>query len=131
MQTTLICFLIIMTMPIALALSTIPYRFAQFGKPDIQQPRLQANQLIGTGYRLDAAQKNAWEALILFAAALVLASLAGVDLKYLSTPSLMFVSARVLHAVFYTFNMAALRFIAFIISIISIGWIVVATLKSV
>jgi uncharacterized MAPEG superfamily protein len=130
MQTTLICFLIIMTMPIVLALSTIPFRFAQFGKPDIQQPRLQANQLMGTGYRLDAAQKNAWEALILFGAALVFASLAGVDFKYLSTPALLFVSARVLHAVFYTFNLAVLRFLAFMTSIMSIGWIVVVTLKS-
>lgn len=130
MQTTLICLLIIMAMPIVLALSTIPSRFSQFGKPDAEQPRLQANQLVGVGYRLDAAQKNAWEALMLFSAALVLASLAGVDFKHLSTPALGFVSARVLHAIFYATNLSALRFVMFLASLTSIAWIVVTALKS-
>ena len=130
MLTILICLLIIMVMPLALAISTAPFRASQFGKPDFQQPRRQAEQLVGVGYRIYAAQKNAWEALLLFSAALVFASLAGLDFKDLMNAAILFVAARILHAAFYILNVGPLRFIAFLASVVSIGWIVVMAFKA-
>jgi uncharacterized MAPEG superfamily protein len=130
MLTILICLLIVMVMPLALAISTVPFRVSQFGKPDFQQPRRQAEQLVGVGYRIYAAQKNAWEALLLFSAALVFVSLAGIDFNDLMSAAIIFVAARMLHAVFYILNIGSLRFIAFLASVASVGWIVVMAFTS-
>jgi len=72
----------------------------QFGKPDNNNPRAQSAQLTGAGARAVAAQQNAWEALAVFTASLAAAFFAGVEPASLALPALLFVAARIAHAVF-------------------------------
>jgi len=119
-----------MAMPILLALSTLPLRFIQFGRPDLNNPRLQAKQFRGLGQRLDSAQKNAWEGLMLLCATMVLANLANLELDTLIYPVFFFVAARILHAVFYALNLGALRFLSFVASTAAIVWIIAQAFKA-
>ena len=59
--------------------------------------------------RADAAQKNAFEAFPAFAAAVLMAQLAGVDPRTIGWLGVAFVIARVLHGVFYIGNRASMR----------------------
>ena len=120
----LITLSVVMFLPLVLAIGSIKYRTAQFGKPDIDYPRDQASKLTGAGKRIVAAQENAWEALGLFITALVICALAEVDFNQLKNPSLLFVGARISHALFYLVGNGNLRFLAFVTSLISLTWMI-------
>lgn len=107
------CLVVAMMLPLVLALSSIPFRVKQLSSVDITEPRAQADQLIGAGARMVAAQKNAWEALVLFAVSLFLANANQVDPSEITTACLVFITMRVLHAIFYVLGYGVLRFIAF------------------
>ncbi len=125
MNTVLICLTIAIALPIVLAFSSLKFRVSQFGKPDIRAPRAQADQLEGAGHRVVAAQQNAWEALIMYGSALVLVQLAGVAPATIATVSVVFIVARISHAIFYVADMASLRFVSFTIGFGAIVWIIV------
>jgi uncharacterized MAPEG superfamily protein len=66
---------------------------------------------------VNAAQQNAWEALPVFASSVFVAHLAGADPAGSATASVIFVLARILHAVFYATDLAPLRSLAFAVGI--------------
>ncbi len=84
---------------------------------DNQHPRQQQAKLTGMAARVVAAQQNAWEALIFYTAACVLAYVSGVYLDTLAYPATLFLLSRLLHPVFYAFNMDKLRSLVFML-----GW---------
>lgn len=84
---------------------------------DNQHPRQQQAKLTGIGARVVAAQQNAWEALIFYTAACVLAYVSGVYLDTLAYPATLFLLSRLLHPVFYALNMDKLRSLVFML-----GW---------
>ncbi|WP_020681854.1 MAPEG family protein [Marinobacterium rhizophilum] len=104
---------IVSVMPIVLAGLGNYFRARQFGAFDNNNPRLQQSRLEGPGARAQAAQANAWEALSIFGVTCFIAYASGVELASLTGVALLFLACRVLHAVFYIANMAALRSLIF------------------
>lgn len=124
MTTQLFCLLIGMILPYVWAFSSLPFRLSQFGKPDIDQPRVQADQLLGAGARVVGAQSNAWEALILFAAGNLGALLGGVEpAGYWALAAMIWAAARVGHGAFYLLGIAPMRILSFGISAGMSFWI--------
>ena len=109
MPVTLYALFIVSFMPIVLAWIGAYYRVRQFGVFDNNYPRTQQAQLTGIGARIQGAQMNAWEALIVFTMANFIAFASGLDLKAIANAAIAFVAFRALHAVFYIANLAWLR----------------------
>ena len=126
-MTAYYCLALVMLMPLILAMSSIPFRMKQLSKVDIQNPRAQATRLQGAGERVVHAQKNAWEATILFAVTLFLASENQV-LSEVGTACLIFLGARIAHALAYVGGLGNCRFVAFLVSFGAILWILVKSL---
>jgi uncharacterized MAPEG superfamily protein len=101
-------------MPILLAFIGGYFRGKDFGTADNKNPRAQAAQMVGTGARVYAAQANAWEASLLFTAAVLTSHLAGLPPETATPWALAFVVFRVLHAVFYITNIDMARSVAFL-----------------
>jgi uncharacterized MAPEG superfamily protein len=95
------CILAVLLMPIILSFVGAYYRGKAFGKADNKNPRAQVAQLEGAGARTYAAQENAWEAALLFTAAVLTSNLAGLSAEAATPWALAFVVFRVLHAIFY------------------------------
>ncbi len=112
MTTPFWCLLVVAFIPYVLALVAIPYRIKQFGDWDNDNPRAQYARLEGPGWRVWASQQNAWEALGLFTATVVVAHLAGADPEKSAIAAVVFVATRLLHPVLYVANLATLRSIA-------------------
>ena len=93
------------------------YRKKQLGKIDNHLPREQYTQLQGVGARAVAAQQNAWEALILYSAALLAVVASNLEVKYLAEAALIVLGARILHAIFYLADLDKLRTLSFLIAI--------------
>lgn len=106
-------------MPYLLFGLAVPQRAKQFGKIEFNNPREQESRLEGLGARLIAAHSNAFEALIIFAPAVVVAHVAGADPSWSSTLALVFIGARVVHAVVYALDLAPLRTLAFAVGYFS------------
>jgi uncharacterized MAPEG superfamily protein len=85
------------------------FRVKQLGGMDNKNPRAQAAQLTGVGARAQAAQSNAWEALPVFASAVIVAHLAGADPGSSSTAALVFIAARIGHAGAYLADLDKVR----------------------
>ncbi|MEM7018259.1 MAG: MAPEG family protein [Pseudomonadota bacterium] len=117
MTTPFWCLLVAVLIPYILAGSSAYFRIKQFGKPDNKNPRAQAAELEGAGARAVAAQNNAWEALAVFSVAVFVAHLAGADAATSATIAMVFIAARILHAVFYIANLDILRSLSFIVGI--------------
>ena len=110
MTTPLWCLMVLAILPNLLAGLGGFLRGKELGSMDNNHPRLQAGQLSeGPAARALAAQYNAWEALGFFTATLVIALFAGADAGALATASLVFLAARILHAVFYLMAIATAR----------------------
>jgi uncharacterized MAPEG superfamily protein len=105
-------------LPIFLAWVGAYYRVQQFGKFDNKHPRSQAAGLEGAGARAVAAQQNAWEALAVFTAGVVALGLRGGDAETATIVALVWLAARVLHAVLYLANLDALRSLVFLVSMV-------------
>ena len=111
------CVFIACLLPIVTAWACAYFRVKQFGKIDNKHPRAQYAQLEGAGARAYAAQQNAWEALPVFTAAVLVAHLAGVDPSKSAIAAEVFIVARILYPVFYIANKDALRSLAFIVGL--------------
>lgn len=123
MTTPLWCLFIVALMPYPLAFLSGYFKNSQLGSVDNKNPRAQALLLEGPGARTVAAQANAWEALAVFTAAVVAAHLAGADPGSSATAAMLFVVARVLHAVFYVANLDLLRSLAFVFGLGNAIWL--------
>ena len=130
MTTVLACLLIAVLIPYVLSGIGGYHKGKQFGKPDNNNPRAQAAQLTGAGARAVAAQQNAWEALALFTAAVVAASVAGVPPASIATPALVFVAARIAHAICYLNDLASARSSVFLVGATMCLWIFVKALAA-
>jgi uncharacterized MAPEG superfamily protein len=115
MTTPFWCLLFAVLMPYVLAGAGGYFKTKQFGSLDNRQPRAQAAALTGTGARVNAAQQNAWEALGVFTAAVTVAHFAGADPSRSARASVLFVVARVLHAICYIADLATLRSLVFFV----------------
>lgn len=117
MPDILLVLFVVSLLPIVLAGVAIRFRVAELGKFDNHNPRAQQAALTGMGSRVVAAQKNAWEALLVFAVVTLIAVASQVDLDSLKVPAYLFLVARILHPIFYVTNLAMPRSLAF-----AIGW---------
>ena len=95
-------------------------RHKELGGADNKNPRQQYAQATGVVSRVFAAQQNAWEGLMLFTAALVAAFVSGVPQEQLATVSIVFVIARILHAVFYMADRDMLRSLSYLVALGSV-----------
>jgi len=89
-------------------------RQKQFGAIDNKHPREQNAQLNGAGARAVAAQQNAWEALAVYAAALLAVVATGVPVASYATLTLVLLACRVAHGIFYIANWDILRSLTFL-----------------
>ena len=118
-------------LPYMWAGASLPFRFKQFGSPDLRQPRAQADELTEGGHRAVGAQMNAWEALAVFSAANLIAFMAGVDpAGTWATLAMVWVAVRVLHGVFYIASIPPLRIACFAGGLVSSLWIVSLAITS-
>lgn len=123
MTTPFWCLLIAILIPYILTGVTAYYRTKQFGAPDVKNPRIQAQALEGAGSRANAAQQNAWEALAVFGAAVIVAHLAGADAGSSATAAIVFILARILHPIFYILDNQPLRTLSFVVGLGSCLWL--------
>jgi uncharacterized MAPEG superfamily protein len=123
MKTPFWCVLVAIFLPYTLAGVASYFKIKQFGSIDNHHPRAQATALEGAGARTYGAQLNAWEALVVFGLAVVVAHLAGADPGASSLASVIFLVARVLHAVFYISDMAPLRTLMFVVASVCCLWL--------
>ena len=120
MTTPFWCLLAVIIIPLALAGVGGYFRGKQFGSADNNHPRMQAAQLEGAGARAYAAQANAWEALPMFTAAVLVAHLAGVPASEATPWAIGFVVARVLHPILYIQDLATLRSLSFLAGVVCV-----------
>lgn len=111
-------------MPILLSWVGVYFRVKQFGKLDNNYPRVQQAQLSGIGARVQGAQMNAWEALIIYTMVNFIALASGLDMNSLNKVAIAFAMLRVLHAVFYIANLAWFRSSVFVLSMFCCLYIV-------
>ncbi len=91
------------------------FRTREFGIIETKNPRKQQAEATGIGARAGAAQSNAWEALPVFASAVIVAHLANADAGTAAVLSMVFVSMRILHAIFYITDLDKLRSLVFLV----------------
>jgi uncharacterized MAPEG superfamily protein len=117
------CLLVAVFMPYVLAGVAGYFKAKQFGTIDARHPRTQAAALTGTGARAYAAQSNAWEALAVFTAAVVVAHLAGADPGRSATAALVFLGARIAHPIAYVADFPTLRTVSFVVGLVACLWL--------
>jgi uncharacterized MAPEG superfamily protein len=125
MTTPFWCLLIAIFLPYILAGITVYFKNQQFEEVDVKNPRQQSLELKGQGARANAAQQNAWEALTVFAAAVIVAHLAGADAGYSAIAAIVFLVARILHPVFYITDNQPLRTASFVVGFGCCIWLFV------
>jgi uncharacterized MAPEG superfamily protein len=106
-------------MPIGVAGIGAYLRQKQLGSLDQHDPRLQATQATGAAARALAAQSNAWEALAYFTPAVVVAHVAGAAPGGSAVAAVVFVVARILHAIFYIGDRPPLRSLSFLVGLLA------------
>ncbi len=116
MTTPFWCLLIAIFLPYVLTGVAAYFKSEQFGAIDNNLPRVQSAALQGAGGRAYAAQQNAWEALAVFGFAVVVAHLAGANPATSALASVIFICARILHAVFYIADLATFRSLSFMVA---------------
>lgn len=117
------CLLVAICLPYFLAGVSTYFKRQQFGTIDNHHPRLQAVALEGAGARAYAAQQNAWEALLVFGLSVMVAHLAGADPVGSARASVLFITARVLHAICYVTDQATLRSLSFVVATAACLWL--------
>jgi uncharacterized MAPEG superfamily protein len=122
MTTPFWCLMVLALVPYLLAALGGYMRRKQFGVMDNHHPRIQNAQLTGVGARVWAAQLNAWEALSLFTATVVVAHLAGADPRKAAIASLVFVAVRIAHPILYIADLSKLRSTVATIGLISCAY---------
>jgi uncharacterized MAPEG superfamily protein len=92
----------------------VAFRKKEFGKVDAHHPRIQQAQATGIASRATAAERNAWEALSMFAPAVIAAHLFAPTSTLAPTLAMAWVGVRVLHGAFYLANIPPLRTLSFV-----------------
>jgi uncharacterized MAPEG superfamily protein len=93
------------------------FKSRQFGSLDNKNPRAQTAALEGPGARAAAAQSNAWEALAVFTAAVFVNHATGGDAGTSGTLAMVWVAARILHAIFYVADIDMARSGVFLVGL--------------
>lgn len=114
MTTVLVSLLILCVLPITCAWAGGYYRAQQLGSVDNKSPRSQSLQLTGAGARAVAAQANCWEALAMYAAALLAVEISGIELDSIVNLAIAISVLRILYVPLYIFDQDKLRSMAFI-----------------
>ncbi len=97
--------------PVALAMHKL-------GRYDNKHPRNQQTQLSGYGARALAAHQNAFESLIIFTPALLLAIATNHTSTFIQTLSIIYVISRLAYNALYLANISTLRSIVWFISLL-------------
>jgi uncharacterized MAPEG superfamily protein len=111
--------------PFILTWINVYFRHKEFGRVDNYHPRAQVSQQTGAGARVQAAQANTWEALIVYAITCFVAFSSGADLHQFDTVALLYFALRILFVGFYIANKASLRSLTFVASVFCCVYIVV------
>ncbi|NRB39717.1 MAG: MAPEG family protein [Pseudomonadales bacterium] len=114
MSAVVLSLLVLSVLPIVLSWVSGTCRHQQFDAVDNKNPREQNQQLEGAGARAVAAQKNAWEALLVLVAAVAALTVAAVDLSALTNYFYALIALRVLHALCYVINQDIIRSLSFL-----------------
>lgn len=112
-----------------LAAAFLPYFCTAYAKGagvDNHAPRLYLQSLTGPRQRADWAQRNHFEIFPLFAAAIIIASIAGTSHMTVDWLAGIFVALRVLYSIAYITDRATLRSILFILGALCIVGLFVA-----
>ncbi len=123
MTTPMVCLLITLLLPLVLAGVGGYFRSREPGGMDNNDPRGQVNKLTGPGARAYAAQQNAWEAIALFTPAVLVAHVLGADPATSAALAITFVGLRVIHGICYLADLATLRSLAFVASLVCVIWL--------
>ena len=120
MTTPLWCLLPAVMLPYVWAGVSAPYRKQQLGVLDNKEPRKHIPKLTGKAARAYAAHLNAFEALAIFAPAVVTAHLAGADPVWSARLAIAWVVARSAHGVAYIADTDKLRSSLFFVAFASV-----------
>ncbi len=108
MTILIICLFLALLLPL-LAKGPVAYAMAKLGGYNNNHPREQQSKLTGFGARALAAHQNAFESLILFAPAVILALATGNTNQTIIMLAIIHVISRVLYNIFYLINIGLLR----------------------
>lgn len=107
-----LCLLIVVVLPFPwIMLAKVSKRY------DNGAPRTYLSRLEGWRARAYAAHQNAWEALAMFTAAVVVAGQAGGSSPWINWLAITFVVTRVLHGILYVANLASLRSLVWFVGV--------------
>jgi uncharacterized MAPEG superfamily protein len=118
-----------MFMPLILTWVNVYFRYKDFGAVDNNNPRHQVSQQTGTGARVQAAQANTWEALIIYSITCFLAFASGADLHQFDDVALVYLGLRIAYVGFYIINKATLRSLTFVANMACCIYIVVQSIN--
>ena len=118
MTTLIICLFIAALLPY-LAKVPVAYAMQKAGGYDNNHPRAQQNNLTGFGARALAAHQNAFESLIIFAPAVLLAITTNTTGDTIVNLAIVHVIARILFNVLYLYNISTLRSLVWSVATIS------------
>jgi uncharacterized MAPEG superfamily protein len=107
------CILIAGLLPYVWSSAALKARIDRFGNFDNKLPRLEQARLEGWGARALGASANAFETFPYFAAAVIVAHIAGADPGWSAIWSVVYVLARILHGIVYVSDLDKLRSAAF------------------
>lgn len=115
-MTTLIWCLFIATLLPFLAKGPVAFAMSKLGGYNNNHPREQQSQLTGFGARALAAHQNAFESLIIFAPAILLAIATNHTGKNIAMLAIVHVCARVAYNILYLINIDKLRSIVWFVA---------------
>lgn len=115
MTILIVCLFLALLLPI-LAKGPVAFAMAKLGGYNNNHPREQQSQLTGFGARALAAHQNAFESVILFAPAIILALATGNIQQEIVVLAVIHVIARLLYNIFYLLDISLLRSIVWVIA---------------
>ena len=118
MTTLITCLFLALLLPL-LAKGPVAYAMAKLGGYNNHHPRSQQSKLTGFGARALAAHQNAFESVIIFAPAVLLAVITNNTDPVIITLAVVHIVARVLYNILYLFKLSLFRSIAWAIATLS------------
>ena len=97
---------------------------------DNRNPRAWLSRLGGYRARANAAQQNSWEALAVYAAALLAASIAQLPQETVATVAGIFLVARIAYLACYLADQATLRSLVWMVGFGSCIWLIVVAARA-
>lgn len=123
--------LVAVILPYIWAGSSFGARKEQFGQADNAHPRTQAAKLEGKGARAYAAHQNAFEALSVYAPAVLVAHVTHANPLHSTILSVVWVVCRVLHGILYVNNVDKARSMMFALGMLTVvGQFVISALAT-